>query len=141
MTDNFVFQVSPKVGDTLVNIRSANPEQFEQALAWARDNAHKIVETVTALQSVGQVPSLAGHTAGVSVHQDSASQDSGPVPWSQPQQQAAPSFSQPAQAAPVCRHGPMTFRQGTGAKGPWKGYFCPTPKGTPGQCPPQFQRG
>jgi hypothetical protein len=43
--------------------------------------------------------------------------------------------------APVgrnCKHGPMTKRQGSSAKGPWKGYMCPTPKGTPDQCEPNF---
>lgn len=37
-----------------------------------------------------------------------------------------------------CKHGPMTKRQGSSAKGPWKGYMCPTPKGTPDQCEPIF---
>jgi hypothetical protein len=31
-------------------------------------------------------------------------------------------------------------RSGNGAKGPWSGFFCPTPKGTPDQCPPQFNK-
>jgi hypothetical protein len=38
----------------------------------------------------------------------------------------------------VCGHGPMIARKGNGAKGEWKGYFCPTPKDTPGQCTPQW---
>jgi hypothetical protein len=37
-----------------------------------------------------------------------------------------------------CKHGPMTKREGAGAKGPWKGFMCPTPKGTPDQCEPVF---
>lgn len=37
-----------------------------------------------------------------------------------------------------CKHGPMTKRSGASAKGPWKGYMCPTPKGTPDQCEPTF---
>jgi hypothetical protein len=43
--------------------------------------------------------------------------------------------------APVgrsCKHGPMTKRSGSSPKGPWKGYMCPTPKGTPDQCEPTF---
>lgn len=44
----------------------------------------------------------------------------------------------PAASGPTCAHGAMTLRTGTSAKGPWKGYFCPTPKGTPGQCDPIF---
>lgn len=40
----------------------------------------------------------------------------------------------------LCKHGNMSFKQGTGAKGPWKGWFCPSPKGTPDQCQPVFVR-
>jgi len=58
----------------------------------------------------------------------------------------AQATAQPAPAAPAapaafteasvpqCPHGPMTPRSGSGAKGPWKAWFCPTPKGTPDQC-------
>ncbi len=42
--------------------------------------------------------------------------------------------------AKACKHGGMTFRTGQSAKGPWKGYFCPSPKGTVDQCEPQFIR-
>ena len=42
--------------------------------------------------------------------------------------------------AKKCHHGVMTKRQGSGAKGPWKGYMCPSPKGTPDQCEPVFIR-
>lgn len=61
---------------------------------------------------------------------------------------APPAFAPvppPASAAPPtsagqvsCSHGSMIGRKGNGAKGEWKGYFCPTPKGTPDQCPPQW---
>ena len=53
-----------------------------------------------------------------------------------------PPVSTPS-TAPVgrsCKHGPMTKRQGSSAKGPWKGYMCPTPKGTPDQCDAIFLR-
>lgn len=48
--------------------------------------------------------------------------------------------SAPASGGKSCKHGEMTFRNGTSAKGPWKGHFCPSPKGTPDQCEPQFVR-
>jgi hypothetical protein len=38
----------------------------------------------------------------------------------------------------MCQHGPMIGRKGNGAKGEWKGFMCPTPKGTPDQCQPQW---
>lgn len=38
----------------------------------------------------------------------------------------------------TCSHGVMVKRTGQGAKGEWRAWFCPTPKGTEGQCQPQF---
>lgn len=40
--------------------------------------------------------------------------------------------------APVCNHGAMVYKEGQSAKGAWKAWFCPTPKGTPGQCKARF---
>ena len=39
---------------------------------------------------------------------------------------------------PSCSHGEMKLRNGVKDGRPWSGYFCPTPKGTPDQCGPQF---
>lgn len=58
-----------------------------------------------------------------------------PAAWDAP---AAPPTTFGAAATQMCDHGPMTARTGVGAKGPWRGWFCPTPKGTPGQCKAQF---
>ena len=38
----------------------------------------------------------------------------------------------------TCNHGVATQRKGESAKGPWTGYFCPQPKGSPDQCSPKF---
>ena len=62
-------------------------------------------------------------------------------PWT-----AAPAAAPAAPAAPAqtsgrtCQHGQMVYREGVGKKGPWRAYFCPAPKDTPGQCDPQFLR-
>lgn len=45
-----------------------------------------------------------------------------------------------APVARSCKHGEMTKRTGSGAKGPWKAFMCPSPKGTPDQCEPQWVR-
>ena len=47
-----------------------------------------------------------------------------------------PAVAPTAVGARMCNHGPMIGRKGQGAKGEWKGLFCPTPKGTAGQCDP-----
>lgn len=39
----------------------------------------------------------------------------------------------------TCAHGERVYRSGTSAKGPWEAMFCPTEKGTPGQCAPLFK--
>ena len=57
------------------------------------------------------------------------------TPVEQPRTQSAST-----DGAKACKHGGMTFRTGQSAKGPWKGYFCPSPKGTADQCEPQFIR-
>lgn len=48
--------------------------------------------------------------------------------------------SAPAVGGKTCLHGAMVKRVGNGAKGEWRGFFCPTPKGTEGQCSPVFVR-
>lgn len=48
--------------------------------------------------------------------------------------------SAPAVGGKTCVHGAMVKRTGNGAKGEWRGFFCPTPKGTEGQCSPVFAR-
>jgi hypothetical protein len=58
-----------------------------------------------------------------------------PVP-AQPSGFGGGGFAPPG--APTCDHGPRVRRTGTSGKGPWVGWFCPTPKGTPGQCQPKF---
>lgn len=39
-----------------------------------------------------------------------------------------------------CAHGVMVKRTGSSAKGEWRAFFCPTPKGTDGQCSPVFAK-
>lgn len=79
--------------------------------------------------------------ANVQQYQQSAAQPApvGPATQYLSGQPAAPAVPQQQAAqppAPSCVHGPMTHRTGTGAKGAWGAYFCPTPKGTPDQCKP-----
>ena len=60
----------------------------------------------------------------------------GATPVAQPRTQSAP-----ADGAKACKHGEMQFRVSKpDAPKPWKGYFCPSPKGTSDQCEPQFIR-
>lgn len=40
--------------------------------------------------------------------------------------------------APTCKHGTMVFRAGTSARGPWRAWMCPAPKGAVDKCEPIF---
>lgn len=43
--------------------------------------------------------------------------------------------------APVCLHGTKKFQESKpGAPKEWKAWFCPSPKGTPDQCQPEWIR-
>ena len=39
-----------------------------------------------------------------------------------------------SQGGNTCRHGVMALREGTSARGPWKGYMCAAPKGATDKC-------
>lgn len=135
MSQDFKIQQNVKVGNDLINLRADNVNEFEQIAQWAVANAALFVNVQAALASVP--PALAGNVTSTQVINDAPQQGG----WAQPQQTAAPSWSQPdTSQGPACKHGPMVARSGQGAKGPWSGHFCPTPKGTPDQCPPQFAR-
>ncbi|MGW5735764.1 MULTISPECIES: hypothetical protein [Streptomyces] len=70
----------------------------------------------------------------------------GPVQPPAPAQRPAPAANEATAAiggggGKTCAHGAMTYREAKPESGKdWKGYFCPTPKDTPGQCKPQFLR-
>lgn len=114
--DTTALQVNYKLADgTLVNV-------------YAKDQAH--LEAL--LTSIGDVASLITATSsalGINT--------SGPANIANMQAQLG---AVEIAADKTCKHGNMSFKSGTGAKGPWKGWFCPSPKGTPDQCQPIFIR-
>lgn len=62
-----------------------------------------------------------------------------PVPAPAPAAPAAPAPAPVPQQGPSCVHGPRVFRQNKpGASKQWAAWFCPTPKGTPNQCEPEW---
>ena len=137
MSENWLLQHSVKIGGDMVNLRGDNPEQFKLVLDWAIANAALFVNVAAALNSVP--PALAGNVTHTQVQSEPTAPPAPPQgqpAWGAPQQQA-PSWSQPATAAPSCRHGERTYREGTGAKGPWKAYFCPS-KNRADQCDAQW---
>lgn len=60
------------------------------------------------------------------------------VPAFAPKAPPASAIPAPTGGDKACIHGNMVKRTGNGAKGEWRAFFCPTPKGTPDQCSAVF---
>lgn len=153
MSENWKIQVSPKLTDgTLINLRAETPEEADNILNWAINNAAKIGEAVQAVNAVSVVAqSFPGAQVVVQPPAPAATAQTTGGGWSQQGTQQAPPAFVPQQGAPqaapadegllpapFCAHahlGPMVLRRGKPPKR-WVAYMCPTPQNTPGQCRP-----
>ena len=114
-TEGTKFQVNYKLADgTLINLYAASATELEQGLADLAMNASLIKSTAKDLGGATVAPTQTAQAAAVVAN-------------------AFPGAT-PVGDAPNCSHGPMSFRSGQGAKGPWKGYMCAAPKGAPDKC-------
>ena len=120
------FQVNFKSPDgTLINLYATNKEELESLLTTAQDFSALI-------GSVSQ--SFGGATAPAPV-QRSQYPGKGAAPVNPLDDRLNPPAAAPAPVgAPSCRHGQMSYKEGVSAKGPWKGYMCPAPKGATDKC-------
>ena len=118
------FQVNFKSPDgTLVNLYAANKDELEALLTAAQD--------FSAL--IGAVSQSISGSAKPAPVQASTQRFNSLDDRSNPRELVAAQVAVEGQA-PACKHGNMTFRTGTGAKGPWKGWMCAAPKGASDKC-------
>ena len=123
------FSFTTKIGTDLFTVRGDSLQEFAANLESIADNAQLVAETLTKVQAIGAAAPLVNVAAPTP---PPAAAPAAPG-WGAPAAPAAPpAFA--AAAVPACQHGPRTPRRGQSAKGPWAAWFCPTPKGTPGQC-------
>lgn len=114
--ESTALQVNYKLPDgTLVNVYGKDQAHLEALLTSVSDLATLI--TATAVQ-LGANTTPAGNIANMTV------------------QLGAEQVSADKQ----CRHGGMTLKNGTSAKGPWKAWMCPAPKGATDKCEPIWIR-
>jgi len=114
-TEGTKFQINYKLADgTLINLYAATVQELETGLT-------DLAMVSTLIKSTG-----AEFTGG----------QPAPTVTAVAQQFNATPVAAPAAPASgnTCRHGAMAFREGTSAKGPWKGYMCAAPKGAPDKC-------
>jgi hypothetical protein len=124
-TEGTKFQVNFKLYDgTLINLYAQDAAELEAQLATIRDSAGLIGSTQAALSS--NSGGVAAAVAGLGATVISTS----------------PASNQPTSYAEgQCKHGALVWRESKpGAPKAWKGWFCPSPKGTPDQCEPKFVR-
>jgi hypothetical protein len=120
-TEGTKFQINYKLNDgTLINLYAASVTELESGLADLAMNAMNIRATGLEL-SGGAAPAAAPAPTVAAV---AAAFGGTPV--------AAPAA--PAGGSNTCRHGVMALREGTSARGPWKGYMCAAPKGATDKC-------
>ena len=116
-TEGTKFQINYKLNDgTLINLYATDVKELETGLTDLAMVATLIKSTGAEL---GGVPAQAAPTVAAVAQQFNATPVAAP---------AAPSSGN------ICRHGAMAFREGTSAKGPWKGYMCAAPKGATDKC-------
>lgn len=125
------FSFTTKVNSDLFTVRGNTIEEFKENLVASIVN--EIGDHIKSLQEA-----LQGTISAASAI-DTASKMLGAVAMGKAEPSQAPTVTA-KQGGPVCKHGPMTGRSGSGAKGPWKAWMCPSPKGTADQCEPQWVR-
>jgi len=123
------FQVSSKLPDGRIYVVAGeNFAEFKSNLAevLGPEGAETVVNT------------MAASIEGISVDTKAVANLSalGATPAAPPQT-STPST---APTGKTCKHGEMTKKTGASAKGPWKAFMCPSPKGTPDQCDPVWIR-
>jgi hypothetical protein len=109
--DNTKFQVNYKLADgTLVNLYATDIKDLETGLTDLSMVAALITSTSDSFQG---------------------SRPAAPVYNPAPAAVAAA----PAASGNVCKHGPMTYKEGVNAQGKaWKGYMCNAPRGAADKC-------
>lgn len=124
--ENTKLQVNYKVGNTMVNIYAIDQADLEKQLTTVQDLAALITSTDQILAGVGSLTAVSKAVEE-------------PV-WAA--KTTTPVAAAPAASGPTCKHGAMTYKEGVSAKTgkPWKAWMCPSPKGTPDQCPADFIR-
>lgn len=120
-------QLSIKAGDNMLNVRGTSGGDLVGELDSLAGLAPMIDENVTAIKAMECLKS-GGVPAGANSYSGGTGQGG--------QGQSAGGQNT---AGRGCIHGPMTYRTGNGARGPWQGWFCPLPKGNPDACKAVFQ--
>ena len=129
------FSFTTKVANDLLTVRGDTYDEF-LANAISLGTVTGIATLIAVLN--GDVLPAAEAQAVSYVEQGLGASNVTQFPPQTPQGFQQPSAPVAAANDRFCSHGAMVKRTGVGAKGEWRAWFCPTPKGTEGQCAPAF---
>ena len=120
--ENTKFQINYKLADgTLINLYASDVKDLETGLTDLSMVSALIKSTAS---------ELSGSTGAAVAAIKSQFPNAAPVA---PQPAALdPMLNQPG--TKTCKHGVMSFKTGTSARGPWQGYMCAAPKGAADKC-------
>lgn len=124
-------KMTVKIADALRTIQGYTMDEYRAARDELIDDLAKDLEAVQLAKAVGNAAPIAQGGPAVVAATATAAPAWGETP-------AAPSAVFTQATVPSCQHGSRTPKSGSGAKGPWKGWMCPAPKGDPTQCQPQW---
>lgn len=137
--DGVIVQINFKnSAGTMLNLYARSEDELTTALMIAGNNLADMV----ALESQFAAASTVAAAMPVKGSQTAGWGSAPPHPQPASNQsvgQATVTVAQPG-TSPVCKHGPRTARSGSGAKGPWRAWMCPEPKGSSDQCQPEWLR-
>ncbi|MDQ3224323.1 MAG: hypothetical protein M3Q75_12760 [Gemmatimonadota bacterium] len=145
-------QISKRLDDgTILVLAGATWDEFAATVATALDAE----SSEAILGSFGQLAPVSAMGAAIEAAAPLTAPDPGQHNWRgqaynapvrQPEQ---PAVAAPAPQAPPtvdqsgiphCQHGAKQYRNGTGKTGKaWAAWMCPSPKGTPDQCEPDWR--
>jgi hypothetical protein len=137
---NYVINVKTKAG-TIFTVRADSATELNTNVQDVIDNAtnHYVVALEELLlDSYKANPiALVEQTLGATVISETPIE---PAPAFAPKPPPAQTTTSPSVGDKTCVHGVMIRRTGESAKGEWRAFFCPTPKGTANQCQAEFAK-
>lgn len=139
---NYVVNVKTKLG-TIITVRGDSPAELDANIDGYIDRGLSAKIGILENDIIGGVVASASDPVAL-VAQTLGATVTAVTPTVTPTAPSLAPVPPPVASAPAgvgdkhCVHGTMVKRTGSGAKGEWRAFFCPTPKGTADQCSPQF---
>ena len=132
MSDKPQYQINFKLNNgNLINLYADSADQLAEQLSYIQGLSGQISSVFSSLNG-------SSHPAGSNVAAVANAFGGEVISIQEHRAPATESFA--LNDKTTCKHGNRTYRESKpGAAGrPWSGYFCPTAKGTPDQCEPNF---